>query len=120
MASYDVTNEAGKVRLLISDIGGQSGADFIFEDNEIEAFLEMRESIGLAAALALKTMAANTALVMKVIKFMELTTNGAETAKALRETAESLEKADENDEAYIDIISMSGRCYGELAEWEAV
>lgn len=107
-ASYDPATEAGKVRLIISDIGGDTGTDFIFEDNEVAAFLNMEGDIKLAAAAALRTIAANSAMVLKVIKFMELSTDGAKVAKALLETAKELEeRADEGDEDAIDIISMN-------------
>jgi hypothetical protein len=107
-ASYDPETEAGKVRLLISDIGGDSSTDFIFEDNEIQAFLNMEGNIKLAAASALRTIAANSAMVLKVIKFMELSTDGAKVAKVLLETAKELEeRAVEDDDDTIDIISMN-------------
>lgn len=105
---YDPTTDIGKVRLLISDVGGESGTDFIFDDPEIEAFLEMESGVKLAAASALRSIANNTAQVMKVIKFMELSTNGAETAKILLKSAEELEKrADEDDDGSISIIEMN-------------
>lgn len=116
---YKVDTEVGKVRLLISDVGGETGSDFIFHNEEIQAFLDMKGTVELAAAQALRTLAANTALVLKVIKFMELTTNGAETAKALRETAADLEKAYENEEGgaeeAIEIIEMN---LGDISERE--
>jgi hypothetical protein len=89
-----------KVRLLISDVGGDDGSKFIYTDAEIMAFLEMAdENIFRAAVDALRTLAANAAQVLKVIKLLELETNGAETAEALNNTADKLEsRASENEE----------------------
>lgn len=105
--TYDPLTEVGQVRLLISDVGGEDKKDFIFEDNEIEAFLAMAGGVMLAAAQALRTIAANTAMVLKVIKFMELATDGAKTADALLKTADKFEERAEEDEEDIDIISMN-------------
>lgn len=113
---YDVTTDVGKVRLLISDIGGTSGEDFIFEDKEVQAFLDLKSVIELAAAQALRTIAANTALVLKTIKFMEITTNGSETAKALVLVAKEMEEAYERGEEYIDLVDMVDNTIYELAE----
>jgi hypothetical protein len=103
--AYDPTTEVGQVRLLISDVGGNSGNDFIFEENEIEAFLSMRGSVMAAAATALRSMAGNMAQVLKVIKFLELETNGAQVAKAMTELAKDLEDSEDND-GEIEIIEM--------------
>lgn len=40
-SNYDINTDEGKVRLLISDVGGSTGSDFIFDDDEISAFLAM-------------------------------------------------------------------------------
>lgn len=105
--AYDPTTEAGKVRLLISDVGGESGNDFIFKDEEIDAFLAMEGGIKRAAAQALRTIAANSAMVLKVMKFMELSTDGAKMADALNKIATKLEETAEDEEEDIDIISMN-------------
>lgn len=101
-------SEKDQVRLLISDVGGQDEESFIFSDEEINAFLSMEGgNIKLAASTALRTIAANTAMVMKVIKFMELSTDGAKVAKVLLETAKELKEQGEEDDEEIDIISMN-------------
>ncbi len=95
------------VRLLCSDVGGEDKASFIFTDEEIEAFLLLSEqNVRLAAAEALRTIAANEAQVSKRIKFLELSTDGPAVAAALIKAAESLEqKAD--DECDIEIASFA-------------
>ncbi len=113
-ATYAIATDAGKVRLLISDIGGDDGKSFLFEDDEIDAFLAMREDIRLAAATALRSIAANEAQVSKRIKFLELSTDGPAVAKSLVEVAEKLEsEVDEDSE--VEIANMSWDEFGWLA-----
>ena len=81
-------SDKDRVRLLISDIGGDSTTDFIFSDNEIENFLSLKGgNVFRAAAIGLRTIAVNEAFVAKRIKFLELETDGPAVAKALRELA---------------------------------
>lgn len=96
--TYDLDEPAGKVRLLISDVGGGDSSSFVFNDKEIEAFLNMWEQdLFMAAALALRTMAGNEAMVAKKITFLELETDGPAMAKAMNELADKFTKmADEN------------------------
>jgi hypothetical protein len=82
-----------QVRLLISDVGGDSGTSFTFEDDQIQGFLDLQEgNVKRAAASALRTLAANEALVLKRITFLELSTDGGSVAKALVELADKLEQ----------------------------
>ncbi len=96
-----------QVRLLISDVGGTSGDDYIFNDDEIASFLEMEAHPYRAAALALRTLAGNEAMLFKRITILELKTDGPAVAKELRELAVSFDKrADDSttssdDEMYV-------------------
>lgn len=105
-ASYTPgASDMDDVRLLISDIGGNGGSEFIFQDEEIQRFLALRPNIEMAAAVALRVLASNEALVSKRIKFLELETDGPAVAKELRAMAESYEKSDiDNDEP--EVIEM--------------
>lgn len=95
--TYSAATDAGKVRLLITDVDDQHP---IFQDDEIEAFLELNDSnIKRAAASALDTIASKQALVLKVIRLLDLSTDGASTARALREHADRLRIEAENDDA---------------------
>jgi hypothetical protein len=104
--NYDLETDVGKVRLLTSDIGGGDGKQFLFSNEEIEVFLSMRDSVSLAAALALRTIAGNEAQVSKRITFLELQTDGPAVSRALREQATELEKMTDDD-AEIEIASMN-------------
>lgn len=113
--NYDIKNVQGRVRLLISDIGGKDGKSFIFEDDEVQAFLDERSgAVKLAAADALRTIAGNEAQVQKRITFLELKTDGPAVAKELNALAASLEKAyrdsisdEESEEDSMEIADMN-------------
>jgi hypothetical protein len=88
--SYDVTTDLGKVRLLSFDTDASNP---IFQDEEHQAFLDLNAgNIRLAAAQAIDIVAGNEAYVQKMIKMLDLMTNGPQTAKALREGADELRR----------------------------
>lgn len=92
---YDPGTDAGKVRLLISDT---NDADPVFNDQEIDVFLELSGgSIRLAAALGLETIAGNEILVQKRIRNLDLQTDGPAEAKELRALAERWRKDHEEE-----------------------
>jgi len=92
--------EVQKIRLLISDVGGDSGNDFVFDDDEINAFLEMGGDLFSAAAHAARTLAMNAVLVSRRIKFLELQTDGPAEAKALMDLAEKLDAKADSDSGF--------------------
>ena len=87
--TYVLSTDVGKVRLMIPD-RIEIGA--IFQDAELEAFLEIEGGRKEAAALAIETIATDEALVQKVMTNQGLSTNGAATAKALMDRAAQLRK----------------------------
>lgn len=114
-AEYDISNEQGEVRLLISDVGGTDGKSFLFQDEEIQKFLDLRGSVNLAAATALRTIAANEAQVQKRITFLELKTDGPAVSKELRELAKDYEAA-EDDDSVFEIARLNRNPANELVE----
>ena len=87
-ATYDVSTDAGRVRLLCGDT---VTSDALFQDDEIAAFLSLGAGdVRLAAAQALDVMAANQAMVLKVLTQNGVSTNGAAVAGALRAQAAAL------------------------------
>lgn len=95
--TFDLTTEAGKTRLLIPD---KVDNGHLFEDDEIEAFLDMEgDNRKRAAALALETAASDHALVLKVIRLLDLSTDGPAVARSLLERAIRLREQADNDEA---------------------
>jgi hypothetical protein len=109
--TYDPTTDAGKVRLLITDT---DTTDEIFTDAEINEFLNSLGggSILLGAAFAIETIARSEVLVQKVIKLLDLTTDGSKVAAELRLSAESLRQqaAESGDidwaENPVDVFSL--------------
>jgi len=84
---YGIGTDLGRVRLLIND----TSSDPVFTDEEIAAFLTMEgDSVKLAAAQALDTIADDEALTSKVIRSQDLSTNGATVAAQLRSRAQTL------------------------------
>lgn len=107
--TYDLSSNEGQVRLLIMDTNSTS---YVFEDGELSAFLLLEgDSVRKAAALALETMASNEAFVLKVIKLLDLSTDGAKTADALMKRAAVLRK-----QADIDEQAEAGGAF-DIAEW---
>lgn len=107
--TYDLSTDAGKVRLIIPD---NVSTAYVFEDDEIDAFLSLEYSnTRRAAALALETIASNEAYVLKVIELLDLKTDGAKTSDALLKRAKLLrDQADRQD------ASEEGGAW-DIAEW---
>jgi hypothetical protein len=83
----DYATDVGQVRLLIND----TFTEQVFSDEEIETFLFLEgDSVKLAAAQALETIATDEALTSKVIRSQDLNTNGPEVAAELRARAKIL------------------------------
>jgi hypothetical protein len=107
-STYDLDTAVGQVRLLISDVGGPDDQSFIFNDDEIGAFLTLKDAdVHLAAASALRTIASNEVQVSKRIKFLDISTDGPAVAKALHELADKYEEqADEDFDFDIAVMDV--------------
>lgn len=94
--TYDLATSIGQVRLLIPD---RVDSGHIFEDTEITAMLTIEGNVvKLGAALALETIASDQAMVLKVMRLLDLTTDGAKVADALLKRAAALRaQADAED-----------------------
>jgi len=96
----DLSTDRDKVRLLATDV---DAANPIFTDAEMDAFMAMEGSnLKRSAALALETIARNQVLVLKVIRLLEIQTDGASVARELRMQAENLRAQADRDEAASD------------------
>lgn len=96
----------GQVRLLIPDVeqledlsNPVAADEYIFNDLQIQAFLSLYGSnVKRAAAAAKLVLATSEALISKVIKTDDLSTDGAKLGAELRAQAEVLKaEADEED-----------------------
>jgi hypothetical protein len=100
----NLSSDVGRVRLLIPD---RSLDLFVFQDEEIEAFLEIEGGVKLATALALETIASDIAMVDKVIRIMDLQTDGAKTSDALLARAKLLrEQAEDADPTLYGVVEF--------------
>jgi hypothetical protein len=96
--------------LLIADTDASNA---VFEDEELDALLVLESSNVLrTAAMALETIASSQVQVLKVIRLMDLTTDGASVsrelrarAKELRARADQLEAAE--DDGAFDVAEMT-------------
>lgn len=107
--TYDLSSgtDLSKVRLLVPD---NNSVSYIFEDDEIEAFLSIEGNVKRATAMALETIAANEALVLKAIRLLDLSTDGPKVADSLLKRAKLLRDQDEQD----GLIAGDG---WDIAEW---
>lgn len=105
--TYDPSTNVGKVRMVLPD---KVEDDAFFSDEELEALIEVEGNWRRATALALETIASDSAMVLQVVKVQNITTDGAAVAKALLSRASLLRKqaddADSNEDSGFDIIEM--------------
>lgn len=99
----------GYVRLLITDTLVDDPDTMIFTDAEIAAFLDRNgQSVYRAAAVALETIATDQVLVLKVIKTLDLETDGAKVAAQLLARAKTLrEQADDDPDSADDDFAIA-------------
>jgi len=104
----DYSTTIGQTRLLIPDTEVLDNptdplepSEYIFNDSQIQAFLSLySNNVKRAAAAAKLALATSEALISKVIKTDDLSTDGAKLGAELRAQAEVLKKeADEDDSA---------------------
>jgi hypothetical protein len=128
--TLDPATDIGQVRVLIPD---RDPAVLLFSDDEITVFLGLARGTGgprikRAAASALEAIASNEAMISKVIRTQDLSTDGAKVSDALLKRAAALrdQAADDEDTTADDgglgIVDFrdpwTRRADGELAEWE--
>jgi len=90
-ATYDLSTQVGKVRLLIPDKQITDPDVLLFQDDEIEALLSLsQDSVAYATALALETIATDTVMLLKASKIMDISFNGPADAEALYKRAATL------------------------------
>jgi hypothetical protein len=102
----DYATAIGQVRLLVPDTeqfedptGTHDHAEYIFTDAQIQAFLTLySNNVKRAAAQAKLVLATSEALINKVIRTADYSTDGAKVAAELREQAKQLQaEADKDD-----------------------
>lgn len=118
--TIDPTTNVGLIRLRIFD---RNTTNQIFDDATIEsvyANLE-RSSIKRTAAFFLETIATQEALILKVMKNLQLTTDGAKLADSLLKNAAVLRtQADEEDTFNGDAFDWAEVVYDVFSERERI
>ena len=101
----DYSSGIGQVRLLIPDVeqlddpSGVATASYLFNDDQIQAFLSIyANNIKKAAAQAKLVLATSETLINKVIKTYDLSTDGAKLGAELRAQAAELRAEAERDD----------------------
>ena len=119
-----MASDIEKMRVLIPDNEQVFDGDYLFSDNDLNAYLEVANgSVLRAASYAVLAIANSEAMISKVIKTQDLSTNGAAVADALRLTAKQLaDRADKEDdlagEFYLNFVDYGyGTTRPELTEW---
>lgn len=87
MFSYDLATDMGKVRLLIPD---RVEASAVYQDTEIEGFISLEGDVRRAAALALETVASDTAATLRVTRTLGLEVDGTRASAELLKRAAQL------------------------------
>jgi hypothetical protein len=102
----DYTTAAGQVRLLIADTDEN---EQVLDDNQIDGFLSLEgDNVFRAAALALETIAVDQALVLKVIRTLDVQTDGAKVSTELRARAKDLRaRADDDADSADDDFAIA-------------
>lgn len=84
----DPATNIGTIRMIIQD---KDVEQLLFSDADLTALLALNgNDVRLTAAAALDIMASNQAMILKVIRLLDLSTDGAAVARALREHASQL------------------------------
>ena len=121
--AYDTA--VGQVRLLIPDTeqlldpsGTEDHGEYIFSDAQVQAFVALYSgNVKRAAAQAKLVLATSEALINKVIRTADYSTDGAKVAAELREQAKQLqEEADKDD--LVDAYDSSFTVVPNTTKWD--
>jgi hypothetical protein len=120
----DYTTAIGQVRLLIPDVeqldnlaDPTASAEYLFNDSQIQAFLALySNNVKRAAAQAKLVLATSEALINKVIRTADYTTDGAKLGAELRAQAQLLMSEADKDDAEDSYDSFS--IVGNAKAWD--
>lgn len=123
----DYSSVVGQVRLLIPDVeqledlaDPTATAEYLFDDAQIQAFATLYgDNVKKAAAQAKLVLATSEALINKVIKTYDLSTDGAKLGAELREQAKFLFAEADKDDQYdaYDSFQVVGNTEGWDNSW---
>lgn len=123
----DYATVVGQIRLLIPDVeqlenlaDPTATASYIFDDHQVQAFATLySNNVKRAAAQAKLVLATSEALINKVIKTYDLSTDGAKLGAELREQAKFLFAEADKDDQYdtYDSFQVVGNTEGWDNSW---
>jgi hypothetical protein len=121
----DYASVVGQIRLLIPDVeqledlaNPSASASYIFSDPQIQAFATLySNNVKRAAAQAKLVLATSEALIGKVIRTADYTTDGAKLGAELRAQAKALQDEADKDEL-ADSYESSFTVVGYTAKWD--
>ena len=121
----DYASVVGQIRLLIPDVeqledlaNPSASASYIFSDAQIQAFATLyTNNVKRAAAQAKLVLATSEALIGKVIRTADYTTDGAKLGAELRAQAKALQEEADKDEL-ADSYESSFTVVGYTAKWD--
>lgn len=120
----DYSTVIGQIRLLVPDTeqlenlaDPAAEASYLFDDHQMQAFATLySNNVKRAAAQAKLVLATSEALINKVIKTYDLSTDGAKLGAELREQAKALREEADNDEKYDSFDSF--QVVGNTTAWD--
>ena len=101
-----MVNNTDYLRLLITDTEPDENGKYLFDDDDLEIFLNNTRNVYFAAAFALRTIAANEVLLTTYLRTDDLTVDGSVVAKELRLLALDYENQGKSED------NTSGDNYG--------
>lgn len=102
--TYDLNTDTGIMRLVIPDRVNTADEPAIFSDEELAVYQAIEDGLKRACAAAIETIATDQALVLKVMRVQNISTDGAKLAAELRARAAQLRSqaaADDADEGLL-------------------
>ena len=110
MFTYDLTTDIGKFRAIFPDTVESAP---LFQDEQIQVFLDLEGDLRRARARALEIAAADIVLTLRVTEILGMRVDGASAGRELRLEAQAeRERATEADAAADD-----GAGWFDIAEW---
>lgn len=112
--TYDTSTDRGRVRLLVADT---VDSGHIWEDAEVDAMLDLTESVYLAAARLIRAGAVNAARRAAILRVMDVEADNTKALQALLAIADGLEEAAQSEDGCVDWAEMVTTPAGLCERW---
>ncbi len=120
MFTYSLSTDIGKCRLLIPD---RVAASAVFQDEELTGFVTLEGDVRRAAALAIETIASDTAATLRYTQTLGLTVDGTKASAELLKRAATLRaqatEAEARSGTLFDIAEFALPPFGDRERLEA-